>query len=70
VDSANTTRNDQYAVVNLKAGYDWEKLGLYLEAANLANRQYSASVQVDNVLGRYIEPANGRSVYGGIRWRY
>ncbi|MCI0352723.1 MAG: TonB-dependent receptor, partial [Acidobacteriales bacterium] len=69
VDSANTTRNDKYAVFNLKAGYDWEKLGLYLEATNLVDREYSGSVQVDNTLGRYIEPANGRALYGGIRWR-
>ncbi|MGH9816523.1 MAG: TonB-dependent receptor domain-containing protein, partial [Candidatus Acidiferrales bacterium] len=70
VDSANTTRNDKYAVLNLKAGYDWPRLSLYFEAANLTDRHYSASVQVDNALGRYIEPANARSVYGGLRWRY
>ncbi len=70
VDSANVTRNDKYAVLNLKAGYDWPRLSLYFEAANLTDRDYSASVQVDNALGRYIEPANARSVYGGLRWRY
>ncbi|MCI0739829.1 MAG: TonB-dependent receptor [Gemmataceae bacterium] len=70
VDSANTTRNDKFAVLNLKAGYDWRRVSLYFEAANLTDRDYSGSVQVDNALGRYIEPANGRSVYGGLRWRY
>jgi iron complex outermembrane receptor protein len=70
VDSANTTRNDKFAVLNLKAGYDWRRVSFYFEAANLTGRDYSGSVQVDNALGRYIEPANGRSVYGGLRWRY
>lgn len=70
VDSANTTSNDQYAVLNLKAGYDRRKWSLYFEAANLTDRRYSASVQVDNAIARFFEPANARSLYGGIRWRY
>jgi outer membrane receptor protein involved in Fe transport len=57
-------------VVNLKAGYEGRKLGLYLELLNLANRLYSASVQVDNALGRYYEPAAGRSGYLGFRYRF
>ncbi|MCI0717417.1 MAG: TonB-dependent receptor [Acidobacteria bacterium] len=70
VDSANTARNDQYAVLNFKVGYDWRRIGFYFEAFNLTDRNYSGSVQVDNALGRYFEPANGRSLYGGLRWRY
>jgi iron complex outermembrane receptor protein len=70
VNSTNTARNSSYAVLSLKAGYDWRKVGFYLEAANLADRKYSGSVQVDNAVGRYLEPSNGRSVYGGLRWRY
>lgn len=70
VNSANTTRNDKYAVLNLKAGYDWRRVSLFFEAHNLTDRRYSASVQVDNQLGRYLEPANGRSAYLGLRWRY
>ena len=61
VNSANTFRNDSYAVLNLKAGYDWRGFGFYFEAANLADRLYSASVVVDNELGRFHETANGRS---------
>jgi iron complex outermembrane receptor protein len=68
-DSANTFSNDSYAVLNLKAGYDWRSFGLYFEAANLADRLYSASVVVDNELGRYLEPANRRSAFVGLRWR-
>jgi iron complex outermembrane receptor protein len=68
-DSANTLSNDSYGVLNLKAGYDWRSFGLYFEAANLTDRLYSASVVVDNELGRYLEPANKRSAFIGLRWR-
>jgi iron complex outermembrane receptor protein len=70
MDSANTARNDKYAVLNLKAGFDRGRWELFVEGGNLTNRRYSASVQVDNALGRFFEPADGRSVYGGIRFRY
>jgi iron complex outermembrane receptor protein len=69
VDSANTAVNDRYVVWNLKVGWDGPAFGVYVEAVNLGNTIYSASVQVDNDLGRYYEPANGRSVAGGLRWR-
>ncbi len=39
------------------------------QLTNLGDTVYSAAVQVDNDLGRYFEPADGRSVAGGIRWR-
>ena len=70
VNSANTARNGQYAALNLKAGYDWRKVGFFFEAANLSDRNYSASVQVDAGNGRFYEPANRRSVYGGMRWHF
>jgi iron complex outermembrane recepter protein len=70
VDSANTATNGSYAVLNLGAGIEWEKTALFLEFGNLAGRNYSASVQVDNALGRYYEPANGRTIRAGLRWRY
>ena len=70
VNSANTANNDQYAALNLKAGYDFGKFGLFFEAANLTDRNYSASVQVDAGDGRFYEPANRRSAYGGVRWHF
>lgn len=69
VDSANTNRNDSYAVFNLKAGCDFRRFGIYFEADNLANRIYSASVQVDAGDQRFFEPANGRSAYIGFYYR-
>jgi iron complex outermembrane receptor protein len=75
VNSANTAVNTSYVVLNLKAGYDWTTgrdmfASFYFEAANLTDRNYSGSVQVDNALGRFFEPANGRSVYAGVNWRF
>ena len=70
VNSPNTAQNDSYAVLNVRAGYDWRSVGLFVEAANLTDRRYSGSVQVDNDAGRFYEPSNGRSVCGGLRWRF
>ena len=70
INSPNTVRNDKYAVMNLRAGYEWRKFGLYVEGMNLTDRLYSASVQVDSDSGRFFEPSNGRSVAGGIRVRF
>ncbi len=69
VDSANTASNARYVVWNLSAGWDGPAFGLFLQLTNLGDTVYSAAVQVDNDLGRYFEPADGRSVAGGIRWR-
>ncbi|HYO62059.1 MAG TPA: TonB-dependent receptor [Pyrinomonadaceae bacterium] len=69
-DSANTVRNDKYAAVSLRAGYDFGRLGLFVEGSNLTDRIYSASVQVDSAVGRFFEPAAGRSVQAGLRWNF
>jgi iron complex outermembrane recepter protein len=70
MDSANTARNDKYAALNLRAGFDRRQWGIFFEANNLTDRLYSASVQVDNDAGRFFEPSNGRSVVGGMRVRF
>jgi iron complex outermembrane receptor protein len=70
MDSANTARNDKYAVLNLRAGFDRQQWGIFFEAQNLTDRLYSASVQVDNDAGRFFEPANGRSAYVGFHYRF
>lgn len=69
VNSANRETNDGWATLNLRAEWAAPKLGAtaFVQASNLADRRYSASVQVDNANGRYHEPADGRAVYAGIR---
>lgn len=69
VDSANTAVNDAYAILNVKGGFDWRSLSLYVQATNVTDKNYAASVVVDDALGRYYEPANARSFYVGLRWR-
>jgi iron complex outermembrane receptor protein len=70
INSANTASNDGWATVGLRAGYDFDAVGLTAFAAgeNLTNARYSASVQVDNAAGRSFEPADGRAFYLGLRW--
>ncbi|MCI0346377.1 MAG: TonB-dependent receptor, partial [Chloroflexi bacterium] len=60
VDSANTTENDRFVLLGLKAGVPIGPVELSLEASNLTDEDYSGSVQVDNAIGRYLEPGNGR----------
>jgi len=69
VDSANTVENDSYAVLNLRGGWQWGRLGLFVELVNLSDETYSASVQVDSADGRFFEPADARSFSVGLRWR-
>jgi len=68
VDSANTTRNGSFAVVGLKAGFPVGRFDIVVDASNLTDEVYSGSVQVDNDLGRFYEPANGRSFSVGLSW--
>lgn len=70
VDSVNSVQNGNWAVINLRAGYDWSKIGIFLEAQNLTDRYYSGSVIVDDGAGRFFEPGVPRSVYGGVRVRF
>ena len=70
VDSANSFRNDSYAVFNVRAGFDRPKYGIFFEASNLASRIYSASVVVDDATFRFYEPANGRSATVGFYYRF
>jgi iron complex outermembrane receptor protein len=71
VDSRNTARNDAWNTLGVRAEWSSQTSGLTLFAAgsNLANRRYSASVQVDNAAGNYYEPADARSFYLGLRWQ-
>jgi iron complex outermembrane receptor protein len=69
VDSANLVENDDFGVLHLRAGYDFEKISLFLQGTNLTDAIYSGSVQVDSATGRFFEPSNGRSIFVGIRFR-
>jgi hypothetical protein len=58
-------------LLGLRAGVPiGRRLQLSLEASNLTAENYAGSVQVDNALGRYLEPGNGRALYVGLGWRH
>jgi iron complex outermembrane receptor protein len=70
VDSRNTTKNDAWSTVGLRAEWASPTTGFtaFVAGQNLLNRKYSASVQVDNAAGNYFEPSDTRSFYAGLRW--
>ena len=70
LDSQNTAKNGSWSTAGLRAEWLIARAGLtaFAEGRNLFDRKYSASVQVDNAAGKYYEPADGRSFYGGLRW--
>lgn len=51
---------------------EWRLTGLgptaFFEARNLTDEVYSPTVSVDDGAARYFQPADGRSVYAGVRW--
>ncbi len=69
VNSANTERNAGWATLGLRAEWTLARAGLtvFAEGRNLTDTRYAASVQVDNAARQYLEPADGRSVYAGLR---
>jgi iron complex outermembrane receptor protein len=69
VDSANTLKNDRFALVGLAAGFPVGGFEILVDVSNLTDERYSGTVQVDNALGRYLEPGNGRSFFAGLGWR-
>jgi iron complex outermembrane receptor protein len=69
VNSGNTDRTGAWATLGLRAEWTLASGGLTLfaEGRNLTNTRYAATVQVDNAARQYLEPADGRSVYAGLR---
>jgi iron complex outermembrane receptor protein len=70
VNSENTSKNDGWATLGLRAEWSSPRLGLtaFLAGQNLTDARYAASVQVDNAAGLSYEPADGRSFYAGFQW--
>ena len=72
VDSANTARNEGYAVVGARVSATGiplaggARLVPFLAVRNLFDARYSASVVVNAAGGRYFEPAAGRAWRAGL----
>jgi outer membrane receptor protein involved in Fe transport len=54
--------------VRVEWNIDRAGLSAFVAGQNLADRRYSGSVQVDNAAGKFFEPSDGRTFYGGLRW--
>ncbi len=71
VDSQNTVKNNAWANLSLRADFAASNgMSVFIAAQNLTNRVFSQSVQVDNAAGKWFEPADGRSLYAGLRWTH
>ncbi|MBX3741505.1 MAG: TonB-dependent receptor [Akkermansiaceae bacterium] len=78
VDHRNTLSADPYALVGFKFGRRQEQgLSWFIEARNLTDERYAATHDVvDNALtvvpqpARVFLPGDGRSVFGGLEWRW
>ncbi|HSK30865.1 MAG TPA: hypothetical protein VLA17_12965 [Candidatus Limnocylindria bacterium] len=64
VNSENTARATGYTLGNIRAGYSSKPFNLeaLFVARHLADKQYVAAAFVDS--------ADGRSFYGGVRWKW
>ncbi|MFL5540106.1 MAG: TonB-dependent receptor domain-containing protein [Longimicrobiaceae bacterium] len=71
VDSGNTAKNEGWMVFGARAELLVARLKAtaFVEARNLTDVRYSPSVQVDDAAGRFFNPADGRSLYAGVRWQ-
>jgi iron complex outermembrane receptor protein len=71
VDSANTVASDGWLTLGMRGEWEIDGLGAtaFVEARNLTDEVYSPTVNVDDAAGRYFQPADGRSLYAGIRWQ-
>ena len=72
VDSANLDSAGSYTSIDVRAGFDHARSGLslFVEGRNLTDRDYVSAVVVDADDGRFFQPGDGRSVYGGMAWRW
>ena len=74
VDNAHNLSTQSYALLGVRAGYDFnEHLSVFVDARNLADEKYIASVStaaVANAGSALFEPGSGRAVYSGLRFRW
>jgi iron complex outermembrane recepter protein len=70
LDSANTATNDGWATLGVRSEWSLSGAGVvvFAEARNLTDEVYSPAMTVDDAAGRYFQPADGRSLYAGLRW--
>lgn len=71
VDSLNTTKNPAYVIMNLRAGYNYNKsLSFFAEGRNLTDQTYAGAVVVNDSQGRFFNPGQGISGFAGAEWKF
>lgn len=74
VDSMNTLKTEDYALLGAKIGFDnGGPVTAYLEGRNLTDEAYIASANVTTLAAPdspLFEPGNGRAIYGGVQVRW
>lgn len=75
VDMANTEKSDSYVAFGLRTGYDVnEKLSLFLDARNLADKRYAEIADVVTTFSpansAIYSPAIGRSFFAGLQAKF
>lgn len=74
VDNANTTKTEPYALLGMKAGYEYSRqLRLFLDGRNLLNKTYISNVSVASTAtatSALFNPGDGRAIYAGLEWRF
>ncbi len=74
VDNANTTKTAAYALLGLKAGYDYgHGLKFFLDGRNLLDKTYISNVSVISTAqagSLLYNPGDGRAVFAGVEWRF
>jgi iron complex outermembrane receptor protein len=74
VDNANTTRTSAYALLGLRAGWNFDRgVSLFVDARNLTDKRYVASASVApnaTAASPLFEPGFGRRVYAGLQFTF
>jgi iron complex outermembrane receptor protein len=71
VDSLNTAKNPAYFIVNLRAGYNYNKsLSFFAEGRNLTDQTYAGAVVVSDSQRRFFNPGQGISGFAGVEWKF
>jgi outer membrane receptor for monomeric catechols len=67
MDAANTETYPGYNVLNLRAGYHWKGLEVWLNALNATNRLYATTAD-KSAFGKSYRPGNPRTFALGVAY--
>jgi len=73
-DDANQVKADGFLELQLRVSQEWSwktgVLEMFGGINNLLDARYNNNVRINAFGGRYFEPAPGRNIYGGLRYRW